>query len=175
MVRSKLIALMTGLVCMLGIAGAALAADDAAPLDAGKIVAPAPQTPADAADDVQPEPTTPADAATEEMPAPNDAQTGVNDPRRQAPPVAFENVDYKDAGPDTGKISLSGKAQAGARLLIYFDQEEIGHVLVGPDGTWSLEVDRKLDTERHTFGALSLDATGGVLGRATIDIVRNKQ
>jgi hypothetical protein len=172
MVSSRLIALMTGLVCMIGIAGAAFAADDAAPLDAGKIVAPAPPAPADAADDVQPEPTTPADV-TDEMPAPNDAQTGVNDPRRQAPPVAFENVDYKDAGPDTGKISLSGKAQAGARLLIYFDQDEIGRVVVAPDGTWSLEVDRKLDTERHTFSALSLDGTtGAVLGRATMDIAR---
>jgi hypothetical protein len=173
MVRSKLIALMTGLVCMLGIAGAALAADDAAPLDAGKIVAPAPQTPADAADDVQPEPTTPADAAKEQAADPD--QMGPNDPRRKAPPVAFENVGYKDAGSDTGKLSLSGKGSPGARVLLYLDQEPLGQLIVGQDGTWSLEVDKKLDTERHTFSALSLDATGGVLGRATIDIVRNKQ
>ena len=93
MVRSRVIIFATVMVGLLGLAAAsgALAAEQESSADGAKAAEPAPDA----------------------------SQTGVNDPRRTSPPVIFKKVDYEDIGPETGKMTLSGRGDPGAQDLAF--------------------------------------------------------
>jgi len=149
MFRSKTIALVTVVAATLGIAGIALAADEAAP----------------AGDQPQPQ--------SAETPASDPSTAGVNDPRRKTPPVAFTEVNYEDAG-DAGKLTLAGRGDPGAQILLFFDNDPLGEVVIGEDGKWKFESDRKMDNGQHMFRADRIDR-GIVVGRASITVARVDQ
>jgi len=151
MFRSKVIGLMTVAAALFGLAAVAMAADEAAP----------------AADQPQPQ--------SADTPAPDENASGVNDPRRKTPPVAFTDVNYEDAG-DAGKLTIAGKGDPGAHLLLFFDNDPLGQVEIGEDGTWKFESDRKMVSGQHMFRADRLDDKNGVvIGRASITVARMDQ
>lgn len=151
MFRSKVIGLMTVAAALFGLAAVAMAADEAAP----------------AADQPQPQ--------SADTPAPDENASGVNDPRRKTPPVAFTDVNYEDAG-DAGKLTIAGKGDPGAHLLLFFDNDPLGQVEIGEDGTWKFEFDRKMGSGQHMFRADRLDDKNGVvIGRASITVARMDQ
>ena len=115
----------------------------------------------------------PANGAKAAESAPDASQTGVNDPRRKSPPVVFKKVDYQDTGPETGKMTLSGRGDPGAQILLFFDDEPFGQATIAEDGTWSFEGEKKLDSGQHNFRADRIDAaTRVVIGRASVNIAR---
>ena len=151
MFRSKVIGLMTVAAALFGLAAVAMAADEAAP----------------AADQPQPQ--------SADTPAPGENESGANDPRRKTPPVAFTDVNYEDAG-DAGKLTIAGKGDPGAHLLLFFDNDPLGQVEIGEDGTWKFESDRKMGNGQHMFRADRLDDKNGVvIGRASITVARMDQ
>ena len=151
MFRSKVIGLMTVAAALFGLAAVAMAADEAAP----------------AADQPQPQ--------SADTPAPDENESGVNDPRRKTPPVAFTDVNYEDAG-DAGKLTIAGKGDPGAHILLFFDNDPLGQVEIGEDGTWKFESDRKMGNGQHMFRADRLDDKNGVvIGRASITVARMDQ
>lgn len=149
MFRSKLIALMTVAAALLGVVNIALAADEATP----------------SVDQPQPQ--------NAETPAQDPSNSGVNDPRRKTPPVAFTDVNYEDAG-DAGKLTLSGRGDPGAQILLFFDNDPLGEVVIGEDGKWKFESDRKMGDGQHMFRADRIDH-GIVIGRASITVARRDQ
>ena len=151
MVRSKVIAMTTIAAALFGLAAVALAAEDAAPAN----------------DQPQPE--------SADTPAPDASSSGVNDPRRHTPPVAFTDVNYEDAG-DVGKLTIAGKGDLGAHILLFFDNDPLGQVEIGEDGTWKFESDKKMGNGQHMFRADRLDDKSGiVIGRASITVARMDQ
>jgi LysM domain/Bacterial Ig domain len=109
------------------------------------------------------EPGTP--AATAERP------TEAAPPAPKEPPVVFKSVDYQDKA-DSGTVSISGAGEPGARIFLYFDNQPLGEVTVGDDGTWTFEGEKRVEKGEHNFRADRLDETGDVIGRASIGIVR---
>jgi hypothetical protein len=156
MFRSKSIALMTIAAVLFGFVGVAMAADEGASA-AGEA--------APAADQPQPQ--------TAETPASDPSNSGVNDPRRKSPPVAFSDVNYEDAG-DAGKLTLAGRGDPGAQILLFFDNDPLGEVVIGEDGKWKFESDRKMSPGQHMFRADRIDG-GIVVGRASITVARMDQ
>jgi hypothetical protein len=154
MFRSKSIALMTIAAALLGFAGATLAAEEGAP-------AASETTPVAG----QPQP------QSADTPASDPNTSGVSDPRRKTPPVAFTDVNYEDAG-DASKLTLAGKGDAGAQIQLFFDDAPLGQVVIGEDGTWKFESDQKMDAGQHTFRADRFDEKGVVIGRASIIVAR---
>lgn len=149
MFRSKSIAMITVAVALFGLVGVAMAADEAAP----------------AGDQPQPQ--------NADTPASDPSNSGVNDARRKTPPVAFTDVNYEDAG-DAGKLTLTGKGDAGVQIQIFFDNEPLGEAAIGEDGTWKFESDKKMGPGQHTFRADRIDG-GIVIGRASITVARMDQ
>jgi hypothetical protein len=95
--------------------------------------------------------------------------------RPKRPPVVFKTVDYQDEGAETGKISLSGRGDPGARIVLYLDDQPLGQAKIGADGTWSFATERRLELGAHYFRADQLDAaTGLVVGRASVGMKRTK-
>jgi nucleoid-associated protein YgaU len=85
----------------------------------------------------------------------------------------FKSVDYQDKDADSGTVSLSGTGEPGARIFLFFDEDPLGQVVIGDDGTWKFEAEKKVAVGEHNFRADHLDEkTGTVLGRASIGIVR---
>jgi nucleoid-associated protein YgaU len=92
---------------------------------------------------------------------------------RPKPPVKIGKLDYQDVGSDSGKISLSGVGDPNIRVLLFFDEQPLGEVVIGSDGTWALEVEKKLGDGEHTIRADTYDdKTGMVAGRASVRIGR---
>ena len=94
-------------------------------------------------------------------------------PERPKPPVKISKLDYQDVDSDSGKISLSGVGDPNIRVLLFFDEQPLGEVVIGSDGTWALEVEKKLGDGEHTIRADTYDdKTGMVAGRASVRIGR---
>jgi nucleoid-associated protein YgaU len=95
--------------------------------------------------------------------------------RPKRPPVVFKTVDYQDEGAKTGKISLSGRGDPGARIVLYLDDQPLGQAKIGADGTWRFTTEKRLELGAHYFRADQLDAaTGLVVGRASVGMKRTK-
>jgi hypothetical protein len=110
-----------------------------------------------------------AEDAGSEANAPSPAASPVTEP------VAFEDVNYDESG-DTGKLTLAGHGNPGAKLLVYFDDAPFAQVLIGSDGAWKAEAETKLARGRHVFRADLLDDQGNVVGNASIvDALAPKQ
>jgi nucleoid-associated protein YgaU len=107
--------------------------------------------------------------------APSEQPVAVEPDPPKRPPVVFKTVDYQDEGTETGKISLSGRGDPGARIVLYLDDQPLGQVKIGVDGTWSFATERRLELGAHDFRADHIgEATGLVVGRASVGMKRSK-
>jgi hypothetical protein len=94
-------------------------------------------------------------------------------PERPKPPVRIGKLDYQDTATDSGKISMSGVGDPNARVLFFFDDQPLGEVVIGGDGTWAFEIEKKLGEGEHNIRADTYDAkTGVVAGRASLRLGR---
>jgi hypothetical protein len=94
-------------------------------------------------------------------------------PERPKPPVKIGKLDYQDTGADSGKITMSGVGDPNVRVVLFFDEQPLGETVIGSDGTWSFEVDKKLADGEHTIRADTYDEKSGmVAGRASIRLGR---
>lgn len=99
--------------------------------------------------------------------------SGAERPQAKTPPVAFKSVNYQDTSPDSGKVSLAGTGDPGARILLFLDNEPLGQVSIGGDGAWAFEAEKKLENGEHNFRADLIDeGTGIVIGQASIGLIR---
>lgn len=113
----------------------------------------------------EPEATPAIAAAPAEQPAP-----------RKLPPIVFKSVDYQDKSATSGKVALAGTGDPGARIVLFLDETPLGEVVVGADGSWAFETDKKVGTGEHSFHADRMDeATGIVIGRASVGIMRMEE
>ena len=97
-------------------------------------------------------------------------------PERPTPPVRIGKLDYQDSGTDSGKISISGVGNPNNRVFLFFDDQPLDQVTIGPDGTWSIDIDKKPGEGEHTVRADTYDdRTGMVAGRASVRLGREPQ
>jgi nucleoid-associated protein YgaU len=142
------------------------------PVYPAETAAPEPASPQQEAATEAPAPAQPAATPTESEPPVVAERPGeAKPPEKKEAPVVFKSVDYQDVGPDSGKVSLSGTGEPGARLFLYFDQMPLGEVSVGSDGNWVLEAERKLQAGEHRFRADNVK-DGDVIGSASVGIMR---
>ena len=115
----------------------------------------------------EPEPEPAAPAVTAERPS-EEAR-----PEPKKPPVVFKSVDYRDTDSESGTVSLSGTGEPGANIVLFYDEVPLGQVIIGDDGTWAFEIEKKVETGEHNFRAdLMEETTGIVVGRSSIGMVR---
>ena len=94
-------------------------------------------------------------------------------PERPKPPVKVSKLDYQDTGADSGKITMSGVGVPNVHVFFFYDQQPIGDLVIGSDGTWTFEVEKKLGEGEHTVRADTYDEkTGVVQGRASLRLGR---
>jgi nucleoid-associated protein YgaU len=96
-----------------------------------------------------------------------------NAPREHAkPPVKINTVEYQDKD-DSGKISIAGVGQPNVEIFLFFDDQALGQVVVGEDGTWAYEIEKRLEDGEHTLRADTYDEkTKVVQGRASVRLGR---
>ena len=81
--------------------------------------------------------------------------------------LAVETADY-DA---TGKVALSGKAEPGATVQVYFDNAPIGSVVADEKGYWQVEVAGKATAGNHTLRADQVGQNDSVIARVELPFV----
>jgi nucleoid-associated protein YgaU len=74
--------------------------------------------------------------------------------------LVLETVDY-----DESSAVIGGRAEPGARLLVYLDDALLGETTAEADGRWRLALDRPLTTGLHRLRVDQVDAQGKVLAR----------
>jgi nucleoid-associated protein YgaU len=116
-------------------------------------------------------------AAAEPAAQPGEPAGAAEQPASAKPrPVIFTGVQYDDTGPETGKLSIAGEGDPGASVLLYFDEQSLGQVTIGPDGTWTFEADTKPSIGDHRLRADRIEAgTGAVIGGAAIGMRRTEE
>src|SRR6476660_1548427 len=137
--------------------------------------APAEQTPAEVAAPEAPKPEQQAEApqAVPGQPEPVVPDENAPPPERPKPPVKIGKLDYEDTGADSGKITMSGVGVPNVHVFFFYDQQPIGDLMIGSDGTWTFEVEKKLGEGEHTVRADTYDEkTGVVQGRASLRLGR---
>ncbi|MGB3038670.1 MAG: LysM peptidoglycan-binding domain-containing protein [Methyloceanibacter sp.] len=137
--------------------------------------APEEQAPAEAAAPEAPKPEQQAEApqAVPGQPEPVVPDENAPPPERPKPPVKIGKLDYEDTGPDSGKITMSGVGVPNVHVFFFYDQQPIGDLVIGSDGTWTFEVEKKLGEGEHTVRADTYDEkTGVVQGRASLRLGR---
>jgi nucleoid-associated protein YgaU len=89
------------------------------------------------------------------------------------PEITLSIVDYQDLGTESGKLTVSGIADPGAQLSLYFDDVPVAKVTADRLGMWRIETDKKLGLGPHTFRAERYDqVTQKVASRATVTFER---
>jgi nucleoid-associated protein YgaU len=86
----------------------------------------------------------------------------------EKPAVSIEAVDYDL----DGQVVISGRAPAGAQVLVYLDHGVLGQVAADGEGRWQLRPEGNVATGLHRLRADLLDAGGAVLARAEIPFQR---
>jgi LysM domain len=140
-----------------------------------KEAAPAVQTPAEGPAPEVPKPEQQAEApqAVPGQPEPVVPDENAPPPERPKPPVKISKLDYEDTGADSGKISMSGVGVPKVHVFFFYDQQPIGDLVIGSDGTWTFEVEKKLGEGEHSVRADTYDEkTGVVQGRASLRLGR---
>ena len=82
--------------------------------------------------------------------------------------LSVDTVDYDDAG----RLSLSGRAQAGALVQLYLNNRFVGRTRAGSDGFWRLSPDRTVVPGLYTLRVDHVDANGKVLARLAFPFSR---
>jgi nucleoid-associated protein YgaU len=89
------------------------------------------------------------------------------------PEITLSAVDYQDIGSEAGRLTVTGTAQPGATLSLYFDDAPVAKVTADNLGMWRIETNKKLELGPHTFRAERYDqATQKVASRATVTFER---
>jgi len=78
--------------------------------------------------------------------------------------LSVDSADY-DA---TGKVGLSGKAEPGASVQVYFDNEFIGRAVADDKGYWQVEAPGKATPGNHTLRADQIGANDSVIARVEL-------
>jgi len=82
--------------------------------------------------------------------------------------ISFSAVDYKDAV-STGRLSMSGDAEPGARIALYLDNRFIGSAQADDEGAWQFSITDVLESGVHQLRADHVDMERGkVLSRAEV-------
>jgi nucleoid-associated protein YgaU len=99
---------------------------------------------------------------------------GERAPQQQTKPaIRLSTVDYQDIGTETGKLTVTGTADPGTQLSLYFDDVPVAKVTADRFGMWRIETDKKLGLGHHTFRAERYDqVTQKVAARATVTFER---
>jgi nucleoid-associated protein YgaU len=84
----------------------------------------------------------------------------------------FKTVDYQDTGSDTGVVTLTGTANPGATIQIYYGDQPVAQARAGSDGNWHVAIAKKLGNGEHSFRAERVDIAGAPSGRAKVAIER---
>lgn len=84
-----------------------------------------------------------------------------------APGLKTLNVETADYD-STGKISLSGKAEPGATVQIYFDNDFIGRAVADETGYWQVEAPGKAVAGSHVVRADQVGLSNSVLARVEV-------
>jgi nucleoid-associated protein YgaU len=101
------------------------------------------------------------------------ATVGGGQAQQPRPAIALSTVDYQDTGAEAGKLTVTGTADPGAQLSLYFDDVPVAKVTADTLGMWRIETDKKLGLGAHTFRAERYDqATQKVAARATVTFER---
>ncbi|MEM7442682.1 MAG: LysM peptidoglycan-binding domain-containing protein [Pseudomonadota bacterium] len=79
-----------------------------------------------------------------------------------APTVSIDVVDYDD----DGRLIIAGRAQPGAVILIYLDNQPIGRATAAADGRYWLRPDQRVVPGLYTLRADQVDDAGAVVARA---------
>jgi len=72
--------------------------------------------------------------------------------------LSLDALDYTD----NGITVVNGSAEAGATIRIYLDNEFMGDVTSGEEGTWKFEIDKKLASQEHVIRLDQLLLDGNV-------------
>src|SRR5499427_7739893 len=97
------------------------------------------------------------------------ATVGGGRAQQPRPGITLSTVDYQDTGAEAGKLTVTGTADPGAQLSLYFDDVPVAKVTADSLGMWRIETDKKLGLGAHTFRAERYDqATQKVAARATV-------
>jgi nucleoid-associated protein YgaU len=89
------------------------------------------------------------------------------------PAITLSTVDYQDIGTEAGKLTVTGTADPGTQLSLYFDDEPVAKVTADRFGMWRIETDKNLGLGHHTFRAERYDqVTQKVAARATVTFER---
>lgn len=88
-------------------------------------------------------------------------------------PLVVSSVSYEAMGAKQGRITVSGRAQAGASIAIAADGVRIGTAIATPQGTWELASDTWLDAGAHAIRAERLADNGEVMERMLSEFVRS--
>ncbi|MEE8393112.1 MAG: LysM peptidoglycan-binding domain-containing protein [Rhodospirillales bacterium] len=88
--------------------------------------------------------------------------------KEDALPISVDAVDYDD----TGKLSISGRAEAGARVQVYLDNRFIGRAESGGNGVWSLSPEAWVEPGLYKLRADLVDVGGKVITRVEFPFKR---
>lgn len=86
----------------------------------------------------------------------------------QAQALAIETIDYSDGG----RISIGGRAPAGAMVMLYIDNQLAGSGRADADGFWRVTPETETAPGEHTVRADLMTAEGGVRARVMIPFMR---
>lgn len=151
----------------------AVARNEPAAQEPAKEAAPASQEEPKPAEVPAPEQQAEAPQAVPGQPEPVVPDENAPPPERPKPPVKVSKLDYQDTGADSGKITMSGVGVPNVHVFFFYDQQPIGDLVIGSDGTWTFEVEKKLGEGEHTVRADTYDEkTGVVQGRASLRLGR---
>jgi len=81
--------------------------------------------------------------------------------------LSIDAVDYSA----DGKFALSGKADPGATVQVYLDNELIGRAVADAKGEWQLEPKAPAKAGKHTLRADQLGSNNNVLARKEVPFV----
>ena len=83
-------------------------------------------------------------------------------------PLAVNTVDYDEEG----DMIIAGKAEPGADLQVYLDDQHVGTAESGEEGEWEIEPGDEVEPGRHTLRVDQVDPAGLVLLRIETPLMR---
>jgi nucleoid-associated protein YgaU len=84
--------------------------------------------------------------------------------------LVLDAVDYNASG----FVVISGRADPGARVIIYLDDKAIGYGVAGEDGRWQVSPTHPVSPGLHRLRVDQVDATGTVLARVATMFAREE-
>jgi nucleoid-associated protein YgaU len=84
--------------------------------------------------------------------------------------LVLDAVDYNA----TGFVVISGRADPGARVIIYLDDKAIGYGVAGDDGRWQVSPTHPVSPGLHRLRVDQVDAAGTVLARVATMFAREE-